>query len=280
MKDQPLNNLIQWNIAGFDSHDRIIDTIYDKNKIKYVFGGIGSPLSGGRFHKKSFDEDYFRYRVSILNYYGIGVRLTLQSLKIHDNFLQDINTNKALSFVDYRHKNFGAKNGVIVASDKLRDFIRDKYNNLYIISSIIRVANDTNFISDDLNYYQNLLNNYDFVVLNTGRIFDYDFLTSLPNKNKIEIIVNSKCLKNCPFAKIHYQAVENINQDIDVRQNLDICNQLKEKCSALLEDKQYNLIQTKDDLIKLQELGFYNFKLEGRDFTDEEYLKDIQYYLY
>ena len=276
------NNVLNQSIAGFNCHKQIIDGLLKLKSIpfNYVFGGIDSPLTGGRFIPCPFDGLEFRCQVSLLNFYGVNVRLALQIIIVTKEDLAEPTTNYALNFLNYRNRRFGNKNGVIVASDKLRDFIKDNYPFLEVICSVIRVANDTDFRADSIDYYNGLAADYDFVVLNVTRGFDKNFLARLKDKNKFEIIINSDCIPNCPFAKEHYDAVQKVNRGISISKYCKVCHILYSNCRKLHNSGgKYNLRFSNSDIGELIELGFTNFKLEGRNYSDEEYSKDINYYL-
>lgn len=252
----------------------------DNIPFSYVFGGICSPLAGGRYSIPVRDGEYFEYRVSLLNFYNIGVRLTLQATNVSDYELLDGYTNFALSFLNYRNQFFHSNNGVIIASQKLKEYIQNNYPFLQIIYSIIGVVNDTNFVTDDVKYYNDISKEYDYIVLNTSRAFDLNFLKQIKDKNKFEIIVNTKCIKNCPFAKLHYDSVSNINKGIELSKNKKKCNNLMKKCREIYRsDIQSHNSLSIDDINNLSLIGFNNFKLEGRNFSKEEYLLDIKKYL-
>lgn len=277
---------MDWNIAGFNVHNSTISKLLDFQKelktpfLKYVFGSIPSKVSGGRFSTGYFDFDKFKSDVSYFNFVGIGVRLTFSSTLISEDDLQEPAMNKALSYLNRLNFILKAENGVIVCSDILLNYIRENYKYLKIISSLVRVAKDTNFISDGIDYYSQLLGKYDLVVINQSKAFEEDFLKKLPYKEKVEFIANTRCIKNCPYAAQHYILVSKINRGIDVSDSLVDCNVLTCKCREIYQEKESSHCQfSLDDISRLQNLGFEHFKLEGRDFSEEAFLKDVEKYL-
>ena len=124
---------------------------------------------------------------------------------------------------------------------------------------------------------------YDLVVIDFRDNRNFEFLEKIQDKDKIEILVDEVCPKNCAFRKKHYDIIAKVNCLQGNKQEgfcmmggkddntLRFYNNLEQNTDTTL---------TFDDVYKrYYDIGFRNFKLIGRNadalFTFESYM----YYL-
>ena len=102
-----------------------------------MFGSISTVLQGGRIPpQKNLPVSEVLSRADKYNELGIGVRLTFSSPFVTRGDLVDETSNIMLRHLDHNNQNgLINRNGVIVMSDLLADYIRYMYPNLELIPS-------------------------------------------------------------------------------------------------------------------------------------------------
>lgn len=176
---------IDWNIGAFCGHDEMMFDIdkackmaCEKNGIRYVFGSISTILQGGRIPpQKNLPMSEVLSRADKYNELGIGVRLTFSSPFVTRGDLVDETSNIMLRHLDHNNQNgLTNRNGVIVMSDLLADYIRYMYPNLELISSQVKPSVEVGLGNDSVEYYNRLLDRFDIVVVNPFKIHDEQLL--------------------------------------------------------------------------------------------------------
>ena len=200
---------IDWNIGCLFAHDdfviKVIKVCKEAGtdpKITNVFGSIPCIFQGGRVPPRTATlSDSFDI-LSRYNELNIGCRLTFSNPNIEEKDLSDTTSNELLN-----HLNKSSGNGVIVTSDLLAKYIKEKYSNLQIISSQVKPSVEVGLGKDEVDYYNNLFELYDIVVVNPMKVHDAKFLKEIKYPEQVEFIANHKCLPNCPMAGEHYRTV-------------------------------------------------------------------------
>ena len=195
---------------------------------------------------------------------------------------------------------FGAR--FIVYSDMLKDYIKEKNQNAYITSSIIKPQikfqgeNAKNWsIENETNYYNKLLKEDEIVSVRpeyaAGPLLENPSL--IDDISRIEVLINQTCVKNCPKAKEHYLLLENPSLDNNYFKCLhgERANNglIYNNCAALEEKTIEKLVEYGVKHLKIQEKG-YNFtnmtmtmmlfylifKPEGANYIPQEmFMKDV-----
>lgn len=181
--------------------------------------------------------------VSAINNFGVSIRYTFTNEFITEKYLSDYLSNMCLEIA---HNEL---NGVIVNSDIIENYVRENFPKYKIISSTTSRKTTREEIIERLS-------KYDSVVLPIHLNKDFDFLSSLPNKDKIEIIVNENCPGLCPQRKTCWTNESKAQMMYDPR--------LLSYCCSLNSEKQKDTYMSFDELEKLNEIGINNFKIQGR----------------
>lgn len=299
---QTYNHPISWNITGFGSmsHIKYVFSMLDMCKekglgipIKTIHGCFLSRFNGGRTSLSYTTKEEIKSLVEKFNSYGVGVKMTLTNTRITPDDLSDPYLNFLLKTL-----NDGVGNGIICVVDCLAEYTRENYKNLTITASIIKTELETVLgETDTVEYYNNLCERFDEVVINTTRAFDDDFLSKLKYPEKIEIIANHACVPDCKCAAQHHQLIEDLDR---IRERCIACNKdyrtdpdyddvngkIKAMLSACEKRKKLNsiddtIVQTLniEEINHLSDMGFRNFKLEGRDRTLIELAISVVYYV-
>ena len=258
-----------WNIGGGVKHrDKLIpyfrDTkvFYDTNHklFNYVYDSIfGLKWNGGRV---CLPSDFMAIPnlielVGEYNRLGVGFNWSFTNTLITEEDLKDDYCNLLL---EATHDSL---NGVIIVSEILANYIREKYPKFRIIYS---VCNGLKTIEQ----YTDAVEKYDIVVLHPDFNHDYKFLDKLPKKEKIEVMVNDICSFGCPYRAQHYNQlslcakVQSTNPIIHDMIDLDYG---KYNCMAVAngytKDQRNRL--TFADIEHMLDMGFEHFKLIGRE---------------
>ena len=289
------NGNLDWNVAGMFAHDNFWIPFLNglKNNdielpFQYIYGTpFGIKIGGGRITGKNQDNIGYleTHNEGILKSYidlGIGCRLTLSNHLINPRDYEDNNKlNKILNYLN----NF-SKNGVIISNDGLNKYIKDNYPNLQRICSVIKPALDVGWGNDTAEYYNNLCENYDLVVVNCGFAKDLNKINQLRYKEKIEVLVNTRCILNCKLAKMHYDIIAEeylIDPITEVDKDLELQTRESLLLKKCLEMKRKNILGganfSVEEVQKLIDCGIQHFKLEGRNWLLESVARDVGYYI-
>lgn len=262
MKDK-----IKFHIPGFYEffdinavlHDfmtnRFKEYFVDNIEIGSMYGSFPDAIwNGGRPIFGECDEQTITQYVEHYEKLGIPLRFTFTNSCLNKSHLDNKLCNMIMEIAS------NGKNGVIVNNEILEDYLRNKYPNYqYILSTTAGIR--------DIDKINELSDIYDCVVINYNDNHNKEFLTSLKNKDKIEILVNESCMANCPKRKDHYEFIARKQLGLEP-------SYMKFECAspgptnfyAVMTDKcKRNHIITPGELYdEYANMGFSNFKLQGR----------------
>ena len=153
--------------------------------------------------------------------------------------------------------------GVIVSSPLLRDYIRAHYPRVEIHASVIMTAFPE---KRDRAYYAGLARSYDRYVVHPDDNFQWDLLKSLP-KDTAEVILNERCVHQCAQRRAHYESIVQ-DQRALIEGEGELTNFL-DRCPVVPDHKQHgtkarNISLTTQEAVRLRQMGFTLFKLQGR----------------
>lgn len=252
---------------------------HDGLEIASVYGTFPQSLwNGGRIVQGVFDKNTVKTVVREFDKLNIPLRFTFTNPVITEEDLKDDFCNYVLKAAN------NGKNGVIVVSPLLEEYIRTRYPNYKITSSTCKRITDTEQLNEEVN------KNYDIVVLDYDFNNRFDVLEKIPNKEKCEILVNACCQPGCTKRSQHYKDIGNMQKALcsylktsqripfdpekyGVKdENSDYCPYMKYDFADVKEHKTH--ITPQDILEKYVPMGFNQFKIEGRTinaFTLAEY---------
>lgn len=257
---------------------RIMDThpemFYDNFKIGAFYGCFRTALwNGGRLNEHGqLSLTEMKETIVLLKELGIPIRYTYTNGLIRQEHLQDTFCNKTMELAD---NNSG--NGVIVSSDILESYLRDKYPSFkYILSS-------TKFLRD-LDGINKATDKYDMVVLDGRDVANFDFLNKIENKQKVEIMLNLACDKNCSLWETHFRKICAINlSELDPSEYSSVVAACPKAVTGPMSLKDMaktgRIIQVEDIFNKYIKMGFSNFKIVGRVAPLTDVLDAYLYYL-
>jgi len=226
------------------------DMFYDDFKIGAVFGNFpnciwngGRPVFGNNLNFAEMQNISAQF-----NYYGVPLRLTMTNPVVEETDVYD-------RYANYIMQNLNnGFNQVLVANSILEEYIREKYPEYPVIRSIL--ASNEVYYDDSDKYFMS--------VLKREVNDDFELLKSIKNKDKIEILINETCPKDCKHRLIHQK-----NDGLAQLYKIPIdtyCPHIQDKKQYELEGNiNCSLYLTRDKIKNIYEpMGFKHFKISGR----------------
>ena len=188
---------------------------------------------------------------------GITPLLPFSAPELTPADLEDPRGNYLLSLLD----KLGG--GVIVVNDLLEAHIRKNYPNIQLHASVIMTCYGADRTPD---YYQDLSDRYDRYVVHPDDNFDLDLLDKLPRKGA-EVMVNERCIRNCPQRGEHYLA--NARDQVAMIEGTGEFTNFLDRCPNVPDFKQQttkgrNASLTASEVQAIHAMGYDLFKLQGR----------------
>lgn len=243
---------------------------YDWCDIASIYGSPSDCLwGGGRVGFGEADaEDVFE----LMKEFGISSRLTFSNSLLKEEHLSDKKCNELCRLFEKEL----VKNGVIVYSDLLLDYLKRNFPGFYFVSSTTKVLTDFSDFKMEL-----ARNDFSFVVPDFRLNKKIEKLEALDEglKNKVEFLCNECCSPFCQERKICYENVSRKNLGLECSDH---------HCAAPDGDKGYRFssamksplfIGIDDIQNKYLKMGFSNFKIEGRGLGSAMVLEFLLYYL-
>lgn len=235
----------------------------DGVEIGSMFGVFPIALwNGGRLiQHDQCDANYVESVVRSINAKGIPVRYTFTNPLITEEDLKDPYCNFCMDVAN------NGMNEVMVMSPILEQYLREKYPNFAYNSSTCKEIKNV----DDLN--AEIAKPYKYVVLDYNLNNNWDFIGHLNNPEKLEVLINTLCVPNCPRRGEHYRQIardqkvvlENrkLPQDKQIKINEWRCEYGENNCIHTIRDYP-TVISPEDIWDKYLPAGICNFKIEGR----------------
>ena len=228
---------------------------YEDIKIGAIFDNFPNCIwNGGSlvFGKNFMAKDQIRI-MNEFNSLGIPLRLTMTNPLIEEKDCYDRYSNYIMENLN------NGFNQVIVASPVLEEYIRINYPEYPIIRSIIAANDENNIYYDDSDKYY-------MSVLNRKKNNDFEYLNSIKNKNKIEILINETCIPECKKSYEHYKSFAKLQTLKENQEIIDTkCDFDKERKYRYKMAKELPSYISREHIKEIYEpMGFNNFKISGR----------------
>lgn len=243
---------------------------YDWCDIGSIYGAPSDCIWGGG--RAGFGDCSTEEVLALMEEYGISARLTFSNSLLKEEHLADRKCNALCKqFAECE----GIRNGVIIYSDLLLEYLKNKYPALYFVSSTTKVLTDFKDFLEEVNR-----EDFRYVVpdFRLNKAFDQLDAMSETQKNKTEFLCNECCWYGCRDRKACYEAVsrKNLGENADHR------------CMAPDAEGGYRFSKamTNPGFISIEEIkkvylpkGFSNFKIEGRGLGSALILEFLLYYM-
>ena len=250
---------------------------YDWCEIGSIYGAPADCIWGGG--RAVFGEQEPEEVLELMQEYGISARLTFSNSLLREEHLADKKCNELCALFEKNVENKEdkvKKNGVIVHSDLLLEYLKKNYPGLYFVSSTTKVLTDFEQFLNEVNR-----KDFQYVVpdFRLNKSFDKLNTLSQTQKDKVDFLCNECCWFGCKDRKRCYEAVS--------RKNLGE-NSLEHHCTApdINHGYRFSKAMTNPGFIGIDAIqniylpmGFSNFKIEGRSLGSALILEFLLYYM-
>jgi len=247
------------------------DWFYPWCEIGSIYGAPADCLWGGG--RVGFGEAENEKTAALLAAYGVSARLTFSNSLLRPEHLRDRKCNALCALFQ---KNGPEQNGVIVASDLLLAYLRERYPAFYFVSSTTKVLTDFESLEAELNREE-----FRFVVPDFRLNKAFGRLTALPDvlRQKVEFLCNECCWFACPDRKACYESVSRKNLGEDGPEH--VCASPAAHRGYRFSDAMKNpgFIGIEDIQSVYLPAGFSHFKIEGRGLGSALILEFLLYYM-
>jgi collagenase-like PrtC family protease len=244
---------------------------YDWCEIGSIYGAPGDALWGGG--RVGFGDEEPENVAALMREYGISARLTFSNSLLRNEHLSDKRCNALCAMFE---QNGTTKNGVIIHSDLLLEYIKSNYPGFYFVSSTTKVLTDFEDLKAELDR-----EDFKFVVPDFRLNKEFDKLNLLTDlqKDKVEFLCNECCWTGCYDRKRCYENVSRKSLGEDCEDHA---------CVSPFADRGYRFsdamkssafIGIEDIQNKYAPMGFSNFKIEGRSLGSAIILEFLLYYM-
>lgn len=269
--------MINFYLPNFSQHNfKILNTyfikkinnspeyFYDNIKIGAVYGTFpGVIWNGGRTITGSSSVNDICDTVLHYENLKVPIRFTYTNTLIEEKHLDDIYANIVTTLAE------NGKNEILVNSSILEKYLRENYPNYKYLSSTTKcLLKKEDIIKESENYY--------LTVLDYRKNIDFNFLESLSNPEKYEILINAYCHPKCVNRQEHYNILS--KAQIDGIMNDFPCNVKKNNFFEALENFD-TVIKVEDLYTVYTNMGFKHFKIEGRTNHIIDVIESYIYYM-
>ena len=244
---------------------------YNWCEIGSIYGAPGDCLWGGG--RVGFGDQRPEDVARLMREYGISSRLTFSNSLLREEHLADSKCNALCALFE---RNGSAENGVILCSDLLLNYLRERYPGFYFVSSTTKVLTEFRQLEAELDREA-----FRYVVPDFRLNKAFDRLNALPDekKRKVEFLCNECCRFDCRDRKACYENVsrKSLGEDCDDH----ICTSPNAARGYRFSDAMNNPGFIGIDGIQNVYLpnGFSHFKIEGRSLGSAMILEFLLYYM-
>jgi len=219
------NSDIIWSLPCNFQHEplvgmfrQLIRKLNDEVEFKTEVYGAPASIWTGEIFPDIYDELDKDTLDTLFEYYeevDATPVFTFTSTRITQEDLEDKNANFILDYALEKNSKF------IVYDDKLKDYIKAKKSDAFVIASHIKAIE--NFQSknrakeEETEFYNALLDQYDRVLLRPE--YSKNVLAKTPevikDLSKVEVIINSNCAAECASCLEHIKQIDELKEKIE-----------------------------------------------------------------
>lgn len=239
--------------------------------ISSVYGAPENCIwGGGRFGSGNDNPEEV---LSFINDCGISARLTFSNSLLEAEHLSDIKCNR-LCEVFENHST--VQSGVIIHSELLLEYLKEKYPGLYFVSSTTKVITDFDEFTKELDRDE-----FRYVVPDFRINNQHDKLKYLSDvqKGKTEFLCNECCYAGCTDRKKCYENVSRRTLGEDCSEHVCRAPEGSEgyRFSKAVKNPSFISREAIKDIYLPS--GFSDFKIEGRGLGSALILEFLLYYM-
>lgn len=244
---------------------------YDFCDIGSIYGAPADCIWGGG--RVGGGECGAREVMSLMREYGISARLTFSNSLLREEHLGDEKCNALCRLLEMSGS---GKNGVIVHSELLTEYLRARYPGLYLVSSTTKVLTAFEDFRREAEREE-----FAYIVPDFRLNKSLERLGALPEsiKKKTELLCNECCHIGCTDRRACYEAVSRRNLGEETEEHRCIAPNAAEgyRFSAAMQNPSFIGIEDIRDIYL--PMGFSEFKIEGRGLGSALILEFLLYYM-
>ena len=243
---------------------------YDWCEIGSIYGAPCDCIWGGG--RVGFGDADPEKVLALVKEYGISPRLTFSNSLLKEEHLADRKCNALCVMFG---KNRDVPGGIIISSDLLLEYIRNKYPGFYFVSSTTKVLTD---IRDCINELDRKEFRYVVPDFRLNKVLTECRLTE-KQKAKVEYLCNECCWFDCYDRKNCYENVSRKSLGEDVEDHVCISPDAERGYRFSDAMKNPGFIGIRDIRETYLPKGFHHFKIEGRGLGSAIVLEFLLYYM-
>ena len=243
---------------------------YDWCDIGSIYGAPCDCIWGGG--RVGFGDADPEKVLALMKEYGISPRLTFSNSLLKEEHLADRKCNALCVMFG---KNRDVPGGIIISSDLLLEYIRNKYPGFYFVSSTTKVLTD---IRDCINELDRKEFRYVVPDFRLNKVLTECGLTE-KQKAKVEYLCNECCWFDCYDRKNCYENVSRKSLGEDVEDHVCISPDAERGYRFSDAMKNPGFIGIRDIRETYLPEGFHHFKIEGRGLGSAIVLEFLLYYM-
>lgn len=253
---------------------------YDGIEIASCFGCFPPLLwNGGRALGGYAGRERMTKILTMFNERNVPLRFTFTNPTITEKDLGDRMCNQLCKMAE------NGFNEIICNVPVLEEYIRKTYPKYPLISTTCKEIRDHDGLIAELQ------KDYKLVVLDYNWNNDFERLAQIPEeyRSRCEILINPYCIPNCPRRGEHYRVLGECQRkssknymplndkidDMDAAREFN-CPNTNYNFYKVME---YSTFVPRENLEKYMELGFNNFKIEGRVISQANVIESYMYYM-
>ena len=273
-----MSKYVYWHLPGFCVFKGLNTTVIDLMKeypncfhegyrIGSVYGTFpGAIWNGGRTILGFTSKNDVQRIIKHYNSKNVPVRFTWTNSLIEEKHLTDTLCNLIMREAD------NGQNQVLVNTQILEDYLREKYPNFKFISSTTKRITDPEKLKEELD------KDYFMVVLDYDLNHDENVLKSLePVADRVEILVDEICFPGCPKRLAHYRDESQKQLEYEIAAPFECPN--KQQTKSFSDCMARPAFISNTEIKSYIDRGFENFKLVGRGLPQSLVIDSYVYYL-
>ena len=244
---------------------------YDWCRIGSIYGAPPDCIWGGG--RIGSGDCAAQEALALTREYGVSARLTFSNSLLREEHLTDQKCNALCRLFS---ESDGPQNGIIVHSELLLRYLRERYPKLYFVSSTTKVLTAFPQLQAEL-----ARDEFRFVVPDFRLNRAFDRLNALPDalKDKVELLCNECCWFGCKERSACYEAVSRKNLGEAAPEHICAAPDAAGgyRFSKAMENPGFIGVEAIRSIY--MPMGFSHFKIEGRSLGSALILEFLLHYL-
>lgn len=268
--------MVNFVLPGFDLYKGLNSTLitlmkdksylfYDDIKVYALYDCFNNQKwNGGRVRLGIHDISSIK---SIINYFN-SLDVKLRFTYTNSLLTEDLYRNHYCNIVTGLANN--GFNEICVYDFKLMEYIKKWYDGYkWILSTTACIQSKAKI--------EEMLEKFDFVVLDYRLNSNRDVLSKLSNRDRAEILLNESCSPRCNCREMHYRWES--KSQIEGKPCTFVCKN-PNMGSIFFSSKKYSTFVTVEDLYEwFVPNGYYYFKIMGRGISELDVIESYVYYM-